>query len=80
MASLMRRHPPCFRKIFSGEDVWRLLKIAGREVEFIVSSVHKSPHAADFMRKARDFGDDDWRKAGQLVDIAGLGKEGKKEK
>lgn len=60
-----------------GADVWELLRAADKEIEYIVN---RSPQAADFLRKAKDFGDEDWRKAGQLVEIAGLGTEGKKRK
>ena len=58
-----------------GADKWELLRAAGKEIEFI----SQQPEAADFLRRTSDFGPDDWEKAGQLVEIAGLGK-GKKEK
>jgi transcriptional regulator with XRE-family HTH domain len=53
-------------------DKWELLRAADKEVEFIT----KQPEAADFLRKTSDFGPDEWKKAGQLVEIAGLGKKG----
>jgi len=57
-------------------DIWVLLRAADKEIEFIT----RKPEAADFLRKTKGFKPDDWRKAGQLVEIAGLGKEGKEEK
>jgi transcriptional regulator with XRE-family HTH domain len=57
-------------------DVWLLLKAAGKEIEYIA----KQPAAADFLRKTEGYTPDDWQKASQLVDIAGLGKGGQKKK
>jgi HTH-type transcriptional regulator, competence development regulator len=54
---------------------WELLRAADKEVEYIV----QQPEAADFLRKTSDFGPDEWEKAGQLVEIAGLGKKGKED-
>jgi transcriptional regulator with XRE-family HTH domain len=56
-------------------DKWELLRAADREVDFIASQ----PEAADFLRKTSDFGPEEWKKAEQLVEIAGLGKKGKEE-
>jgi transcriptional regulator with XRE-family HTH domain len=57
-------------------DVWTLLKAAGKEIEYIT----RQPAAADFLRKTEGYTDEDWEKAGKLVDIAGLGKGGEKNK
>jgi len=57
-------------------DKWELLRAADKEVEYIV----QQPEAADFLRKTSDFGPEEWQKAGQLVEIAGLGKKGKEER
>ena len=57
-------------------DIWVLLRDAGREIEYIA----RQPAAADFLRKTEEFTPEDWQKAGQLIDIAGLGKGGKREK
>jgi len=57
-------------------DIWALLRAAGREIEYIA----RQPAAADFLRKTGEFTSEDWKKAGQLVDLAGLGKGGKRER
>ena len=57
-------------------DIWVLLKAAGREIEYIA----RQPAAADFLRKTGEFTSEDWKKAGQLVDLAGLGKGGKRDR
>ena len=57
-------------------DKWELLRAADKEVEFI----SKQPEAADFLRMTSDFGPEEWKKASQLVEIAGLGKGKKEEK
>jgi transcriptional regulator with XRE-family HTH domain len=57
-------------------DVWALLRAGGREIEYI----SRQPAAADFLRKTEGYTDEDWEKAGKLVDIAGLGKGGEKNK
>lgn len=54
-----------------GADLWDLLRAAGKEVDYIVQ---RKPEAADFLRRTRDYGPNDWKKIGQLADIAGLGK------
>ena len=56
-------------------DKWELLRVADKEVEYIATQ----PEAMDFLRKTSDFGPEEWKKAQQLVDIAGLGKKGKEE-
>ena len=56
-------------------DIWSLIRSAGREIEYIT----RQPAAADFLRKTGEFTSEDWRKAGQLVDLAGLGKGGKRD-
>ena len=55
---------------------WELLRAADKEIEYI----SKQPEAADFLRMTSDFGPEEWKKAGQLVEIAGLGKGKKEEK
>ena len=57
-------------------DKWELLRAADKEVEFIT----KQPEATDFLRKTSDFRPEEWKKAGQLVEIAGLGKKGEEKK
>jgi len=56
-------------------DKWELLRAADKEVEYIA----RQPEAADFLRKTSEFGPEEWKKAEQLVEIAGLGKKGKEE-
>jgi len=56
-------------------DKWELLRAADKEVEYIATQ----PEAADFLRKTSEFGPEEWKKAEQLVEIAGLGKKGKDE-
>ena len=53
-----------------------MFRLAGPEIEYIT----RQPAAADFLRKTGDFTSEDWKKAGQLVDLAGLGKGGKRDK